>query len=150
MLVSIGTGAAPTLGPEALAPETNIATTLVRPASGRNVRGRGRPGHQLRVVGRCIYGAVLDRELGNMMPRDEQGKVLSLARDLERHFLYARYDADRTEEGLQRLGLSNIDAEVARRLDAVARVEDLLRIGHAAAMEVRLVKQFGARVTRAA
>jgi hypothetical protein len=44
---------------------------------------------------------------------------------------------------------SNIDAEVARRLDAVARVEDLLRIGHAAA-KVRLVKQFGARVTRAA
>jgi hypothetical protein len=85
------------------------------------------------VVGRCIYGAVLDRELGDMMPRDEQGKVLSLARDLERHFLYARYDADRTEVGLQRLGLSNIDAELARRLDAVARVDHLVRIGHAAA-----------------
>jgi hypothetical protein len=147
MLVSVGTGASLALGPEALAPETNIAATLA-----------GLPGALMngasvdqdvncRVIGRCMYGAPIDREVGDMIPRDEQDRPIPLARDLGRHFLYARYSADLSAAGLEALGLSGIDAEAVSKLDAVDRVDDLLRVGQAAARQVDLAGQFGALVT---
>jgi SAM-dependent methyltransferase len=46
------------------------------------------------------------------------------------------------------LGVSGIDPEAVRRLDAVGRVAGLLRIGHAAgASQVRLAEQSGSLVT---
>jgi patatin-like phospholipase len=147
MLVSIGTGAAATLGPEALAPETNIAATLAGLPGSLMYGASVDQDINCRVIGRCVYGAPIDRELGDMIPRDAQGGDIPLDEDLGRHFLYARYNADLSEEGLQQLGVAGVEAEAVRKLDAVDHVDDLFRIGQAAASEVKLVKQFGALVT---
>jgi len=148
MLVSVGTGASANLGPDALAPETNIAATLA-----------GLPGALMngasvdqdincRVIGRCVFGASIDSELGDMIPR--RGDVpIPLADDLGRHFLYARYNADLSERGLAGLGLSDIDGAAVGKLDAVEQVPELRRVGRAAAKQVQLAEQFGELVTSA-
>jgi hypothetical protein len=146
MLVSIGTGAAATAGPESETPELNIASTLVGLPGALMYGASVDQDINCRVIGRCVYGAPLDRELGDMIPRDGQGRELPLARDLGRHFLYARYNADLSESGLDQLGVSGVDGEAVRKLDAVDQVDNLFRIGQAAAKEVQLTKQFGAFV----
>jgi hypothetical protein len=147
MLVSVGTGTSATLGPDALVPETNIAATLA-----------GLPGALMngasvdqdvncRVIGRCVHGTLIDREIGDMIPRNQENERIPLTQDLGRHFLYARYSADLSPTGLEALGLSGIDAMAVQKLDAVDHADDLLRVGQAAAKQVDLVAQFGALVT---
>lgn len=147
MLVSIGTGAAATLGPEAPAPETNIASALAALPGALMYGASVDQDVNCRVIGRCVHGAPIDRELGDMVPRDAQERDIPLEHDLGRHFLYARFNADLSDDGLERLGVSDVDGEAVRKLDAVDHVDDLLRIGRAAAGQVQLLKQFGALVT---
>jgi hypothetical protein len=147
MLVSVGTGTSATLGPDALVPETNIAATLAG-VPGALMNGASVDQDvNCRVIGRCVHGAPIDREIGDMIPRDPQNQPIPLTQDLGRHFLYARYSADLSATGLEALGLSGIDAEAVRKLDAVDRIDDLLRVGRAAAGQVDLPAQFGALVT---
>ena len=69
LLVSIGTGAAESLGATAASPNKNIVSTVT-----------GLPGELMygiqvdqdincRTIGRCTYGAPLDREVLDMVPR---------------------------------------------------------------------------------
>jgi hypothetical protein len=149
MLVSVGTGGAARRGADAQQPETNVAANLA-----------GLPGALMggaavdqdvncRVIGRCVYGDVIDREIGDLIPRedptDSDSPPIPLERDLGRHFLYARYNADLSEAGLDRLGITGVDAETAQKLDAVENIRDLTRIGEAAAKGVNLA-QFGSLV----
>jgi hypothetical protein len=143
MIVSVGTGFSAELGPSALAAETNIASNLL-----------GLPGVLMngtsvdqdincRIIGRCVYGAPIDREIGDLVPR-EDGVPISLERNLRRAFLYARYNVDLSDGGLDALGLTDIDSAAVAKLDAVDKVPDLTRIGEAAAKQVKLAAQFGA------
>jgi patatin-like phospholipase len=146
MLVSVGTGSAADRGPDALQPETNVASTLV-----------GLPGALMggasvdqdincRVIGRCVYGEAIDSEVGDLIPREDptepDSQPIPLDRDLERHFLYARYNADLSEEGLKRLNITGVDAEAVQKLDAVGNIANLIKIGEAAAKHVDL-ERFG-------
>lgn len=151
MMVSVGTGAAADRGPDALAPETNIAVTLA-----------GLPGALMggasvdqdincRVVGRCVHGAPIDRELHDLIPRGSDGRSWDatvpptpLGTDLGRQFLYARYNADLSDEGLEALGVGGVESGAITKLDAVDLIDDLRRIGSAAAKrDIRLREQFG-------
>jgi hypothetical protein len=147
MLVSVGTGASAVLGPDALVPETNIAATLAGLPGALMTGASVDQDMNCRVIGRCVYGTVIDREIGDMIPRDAAGHTIPLTQDLGRHFLYARYTADLSSEGLEKLELSSIDGEAVRKLDAVDHIDDLLRVGRAAAKQVDLASQFGALVT---
>ncbi|HEY8650786.1 MAG TPA: hypothetical protein VIL70_07720, partial [Chthoniobacterales bacterium] len=62
-----------------------------------------------RTVGRCIFGPPLDREVGNLVPD------VPIEEDLGRDFLYARYDAELTREGLDDLGLARRMQKLLRR-----------------------------------
>jgi hypothetical protein len=96
-----------------------------------------------RTVGRCVVGPPLDREVGDLVPRDGQGRPIPLATDLGRSFLYARYDAALTRPGLTALGLPELDPAAVSALDSTAHMEDLVRIGEAVAEQVELA-HFGA------
>ena len=48
-----------------------------------------------RVIGRCVYGGKIDRELGDMVDPMPGGRA----------FTYARYDVDLSAEGLEKLGV---------------------------------------------
>lgn len=147
MLVSVGTGSAPLLGTTAADPESHLLAT------GKGVLGALMNGAEIeqdvncRVFGRCVYGHVIDRELGDLVPREADGTPVPLERDLGRAFLYARYQPELTAKGLAGLGLAGIDPAQVQALDAVDRIDDLRAIGRAAARRYVRMADFGALAT---
>lgn len=152
LLISVGTGAAESLGATSAAPNRNILSAVA-----------GLPGELMygiqvdqdincRTVGRCTYGARLDREILDLVPREmvvggtvEQqyaAPEIPLSTDLGRRFLFARYNADLSAQGLNALGFSQVDAASMQKMDAVENIEPLLAIGRAAGGNVQ-AKHFG-------
>jgi hypothetical protein len=94
-----------------------------------------------RTVGRCVHGAPIDLELGDLIPRRGEGddrKSVPLSEDLGRQFLYARYNAELSGEWLAAQGLGKINPADVSKLDSVEFVPDLVRVGKALAREVKL------------
>lgn len=142
LIVSVGTGAAESMGATAVAPNRNIGSALM-----------GLPGELMygilveqdvncRTVGRCTYGAHLDREILDLVPRQLDPKTAAmsledqyqaprvpLSTDLGRRFLYARYNADLSRKALDALGFSDVDADKIQKMDAVENIPTLLKIG---------------------
>lgn len=56
--------------------------------------------------------------------------------NLGRQFLYVRYDADLSADGLKDLGFPHVDAANIQELDAVGNISILTEIGQAAAQPV--------------
>jgi hypothetical protein len=88
-----------------------------------------------RMVGRCVHGPMIDSEVGSMTcPLDK-------ADWLGKSFLYARYDADISKEGLNAAGLGGIDP-ASLQMDNVASMPDLKRIGIKAADQIDMLRHF--------
>jgi uncharacterized protein len=152
LLISVGTGAA---ADPRFKNNINIAANLA------SLPGALMHGSQIdqdincRVLGRCTYGDFIDRELRDLTCRDSDGDCTieewqktehtPLTQDLGRAFLYARYNADLSREGLDALGCSHLDPEKVQKLDAVEQIENLLQIGIASAKQVAL-QHFGSFV----
>ena len=142
LVVSMGTGSSAT---------PNFKQTEIIPANLAGLPGALMHGIQVeqdiccRTVGRCTYGEPLDREIRDLTCRDVSGDCSlddwfkaehsSLNQDMGRAFLYARYNADLSAEGLGQLGLGTIDPEKVQKLDAVDQMDNLLKIGTAAAKQ---------------
>ena len=155
LLISVGTGAAP-------------GTTQ---AIGRNVVGnlQNLPSELMygiqveqdincRTFGRCVHGAEIDREIGNLVLPVEDEK--EAAKDHGRFFRYARYNVDLSQQGLQKLDeeLDKQNADVPRvgeipsaavqQMDAVDQIGNLRKIGVALAKsELNVKKHFGSFLT---
>ncbi|MGZ4898276.1 MAG: patatin-like phospholipase family protein [Candidatus Angelobacter sp.] len=131
LLISIGTGAAESLGATAARPNKNIVSTVA------GLPGALMYGIQVdqdiacRTIGRCSHGALLDRELGDMVQNQRP-----LSEDIGRKFLYARYNADLSAKGLEKLGFSNLDPESIQKMDATKNIPSLIQIGAAAGNSV--------------
>ena len=138
MIVSVGTGTTPVAGPDALDPQRSLLS-IAQAIAPELMSGMAYDQDiNCRTVGRCTFGAELDREVGTMVPS------VPLTEPLGRHFLYARYDPDITQEGLTALGLPKISSERVSQLDAVDAIDDLLQIGRVYAQSnVDLSKHFG-------
>jgi hypothetical protein len=142
LLVSVGTGAAPLLDSDLLSPSKNHLSNLVSLPGALMYGALVDQDINCRVIGRCVYGAPIDREMGDLIPRDEDQRPVPLAKDLGRAFLYTRYNADLGREGLNAMGLNDIDPEQVGQLDSVKYVDALSRVGRRLAEEVRL-EHFG-------
>jgi uncharacterized protein len=152
LLISVGTGAAESLGATAASPNKNIVSNVA------GLIGELMYGAQIdqdlncRTIGRCTYGAPLDRELLDLVPRQvTDGMTLEqqyaapeipLSMDLGRHFLYARYNADLSRQGLDHSGFTGVDPNGIQKMDAVENIETLLQIGRAAGNAV-MTAHFG-------
>ena len=137
LLMSVGTGSAPKVdaaiyssGKTALANAAQIPAALMYGAAVDQDTN-------CRTVGRCVHGAPIDRELGDLVPRDAAGEPEPLSKDLGRLFLYARYNAELSAEWLSSHGLGDVDAAQVSQLDSVEHVGDLVRVGQKLAEEVR-------------
>ena len=152
LVISVGTGAAENLGASAASPNKNILSNVA-----------GLPGDLMygiqvdqdvncRTIGRCTFGARLDREVGDLVPRqvrdgmtfeeEMNAPALPLSVNLGRRFLYARYNADLSDAGLKSLAIPNADARSIQKLDAVENIPVLIQIGRAASERVDAA-QFG-------
>jgi hypothetical protein len=138
LVVSIGTGSAPVVGSSANDPETNLLAGAVNTLSAVMNQAQVDQDVNCRTVGRCTFGPFLDREILDLVPRDEKGIGIPLEKDLGRAFLYARYDAELTFSGLKGMELNDVDPALVCKLDSVANLKDLNRIGEKVADQVDL------------
>ena len=145
LLVSVGTGAAAKVDLDVTNADRGLASNIVGIPNALMYGAMVDQDTNCRALGRCVHGAVLDREIGDMIPRDAQGRIIPLSENLQRRFLYARYNADVSRAGLDALGLQDIEPENVQQLDSVAFMEDLRRVGKKVAQQVQLA-HFGSFV----
>ena len=126
LIVSVGTGSAPSAGVY-----NNLLNTLKELPTNLMYAMQVDQDINCRTVGRCIFGAHIDRELKDMIPLDFNGQPLSMDTDANKHFLYARYNADLSIQGLKEIGLSHIDSDEVREMDSVKFIPQLREVGKA-------------------
>ncbi len=142
LVISIGTGAAPVLDEDLADPGRGLIGNVAGLPSALMYGAMVDQDILCRQVGRCVHGAELDREIGDMIPRDDSGNTISLNKDLGRRFIYARYNADLSPEGLKAMKLGKIDASKIQKLDSVKHMGDLRRVGKKVGAEIK-IKHFG-------
>ena len=140
LIVSVGTGAAESVGATASSPNKNIVSTITG-LSGALMYGiQVEQDINCRTIGRCTYGARLDREMLDLIPREVDGDMASplipLTTDLGRHFLYARYNADLSAQGLRAAGFNDVIPANIQKMDGVENMEMLHNIGRKAGIAV--------------
>jgi len=134
MLISVGTGSA-----AAVSRDLNARGQLA-PVNAAHLPGVLMGGAAIdqdincRAIGRCVFGAPVDREIGDMIPRRPdplKGDVIPLEEDRGRQFLYARYNPDVSREGLDALGLNEIDPDHVQALDQIEYIKEMQSVGRA-------------------
>jgi hypothetical protein len=138
LVVSVGTGSAPKLSSDTSG--KNAFSNLVSFPGALMYGAQIDQDINCRAVGRCVHGAPIDSELGDLIPRRGEGdarRPVPLSEDLGRAFLYARYNAELSEEWLAERGLGRVDPAKIAQLDSVEHIPDLIRVGKALAKEVK-------------
>jgi uncharacterized protein len=151
LVVSVGTGGAPVLGETAEDPGTNLLEATTNTLSSLMSQASVDQDISCRIIGRCTYGGIIDRELHDLVAVDPgiRDQPLSVPTHVNKLFLYVRYNAELTPNGLADLGLEGIDAKRMRKMDDVSNVEDLTRIGEALGRRVDLAHLGGFATARA-
>lgn len=138
LVVSVGTGENPVLGVRSDDPEANLAGAAQNTLLSLMSQAAYDQDVNCRTVGRCVVGNELDREVGNLIPVDAQGQPIPLDQDLNRGFLYARYNASLSADWLDRHGLGKISEAQVQQLDAVSAMPELAAVGQKVAGYVDL------------
>ena len=140
LIVSVGTGAAPAIGGTAEDPDTNLLEAATNTLSALMSQASVDQDISCRVVGRCTHGGILDHEIHDLVPVDPgiPSQPLSLGKDLGKAFIYARYNAELTSEGMKQLNLTGIKADKMRKMDDARNIDDLTKIGAAVGKTVDL------------
>ncbi len=138
LVVSIGTGAAPRVDADIYSSGKIAFKNLANFPAALMYGAQVDQDINCRSVGRCIHGAEIDREIGDLIPRADDGTMIPLSADLGGKFLYARYNAGLSAKWLSAHGLEGVDPATVAKLDSVANINDLVRVGEALAEEVKL------------
>jgi hypothetical protein len=140
LVISVGTGWAPVIGAPADDPDTNVLSSAINTLSALMSQASVDQDVNCRIIGRCTYGGIIDRELHDLIAVDpgSEDRRVPLDKDLGKAFTYVRYNAELTEEGLAQLGLAGIDPAQARKMDSVDHISDLETIGEKVAQLVDL------------
>ncbi|MBE7174284.1 MAG: patatin-like phospholipase family protein [Williamsia sp.] len=141
LITSVGTGAAPSTGEY-----HNLVGSLKGLPSNLMYAMQVDQDINCRTVGRCSFGAPIDKELHDMIPMDKDGHLLPFSQPTDRHFLYMRYNADLSQEGLNKLELYNISADHVSEMDSVKYIGELQEVGKAAAARQVSLDHFGSFV----
>ncbi len=125
LLVSVGTGTSPQANADLHPGEMNLIYNAGSIPSALMFAALNEQDFLCRTFGKCLVGDMLDREVGTMIGAG--GPVE------QKLFTYMRYNAELTREGLNSLGLSDIEPENVQKLDSVDNIADLQRVGRAVA-----------------
>jgi predicted acylesterase/phospholipase RssA len=136
LVISVGTGAARSPVDDVASPEANVLQNMATLPGTLMYASAVEQDINCRAIGRCVAGAAIDAELGDMIVRDKDNAPMPLTVDCGRRFLYARYNADLSGAGLMQLGLGALDPKEVQKMDAVDNIADLRRIGKAAARAI--------------
>jgi hypothetical protein len=132
LLVSVGTGTSPDANEDLDPSAMNLLYNATSIPSALMFAALNEQDLLCRVFGACRFGAELDREVGSLIdPPDEPNLGI-----VPKLFAYARYNAELTTDGLTKLGLGKIRPEHVQKLDSVDHIDDLQKVGRAAAGSV--------------
>jgi hypothetical protein len=125
LIVSVGTGTSPEANKDLRPDEMNLLYNAGSIPSALMFAALNEQDFLCRVFGKCLAGDELDREVGDMIGKKgpTQPKL----------FTYLRYNAELSRNGLDALGLTNIEPKNVQQLDSVDFVPDLQRVGRAVA-----------------
>lgn len=125
LMVSIGTGTTPNVRVALQPKDMNLLYNAECIPSALIFAALNEQDFLCRVFGHCLVGDPLDSEVGDM--KAQTGPVDS------KLFTYLRFNAELSEEGLKRLGLSGIRPENVQELDSIEHLHELEQIGQAVA-----------------
>lgn len=134
LLVSIGTGRLPVL-PSGQAGAGNIEDLLI-PFMNATVFDQDL---KCRTVGRCIHGPPIDRQIGDLIAREADGRIIAPSKDTGREFTYVRYEYELSPDGLSSLGVlapPSCDPELILDLESEHDIERLREVGRSVASTV--------------
>jgi hypothetical protein len=123
LVVSVGTGTSPAAHDRLDPDEMNLLFNASTIPSALMFAALNEQDFLCRVFGKCLAGDQLDREVGDML-----GSAGPLANGAKL-FTYVRYNAELTGAGLTSIGCGGIRAEAVQKMDSVAAVDPLRRIG---------------------
>jgi hypothetical protein len=138
LVMSVGTGAAPKVDAEVYSSGKSAFTNLANFPAALMYGAQVDQDVNCRTMGRCVHGAAIDRELGDLIARDGNGNAIPLSENQGRRFLYARYNAELSAKWLSDHGLGDVDAAKVSQLDSVEHIHDLVRVGQKLAEEVKI------------
>ncbi len=130
LLVSVGTGTGPKTDDHLRPGNMNLLFNANSVPAALMYAALNEQDLLCRVFGRCRHGAPIDLEVGDLM--HGQGLLEN------RLFSYVRYNAELSRRGLDDLGLHDVVPEEVQSLDSVQHIDDLRRVGQAAACDVAL------------
>ena len=132
LIVSIGTGTSPDANADLSPNQMNLLYNASSLPSALMFAALNEQDLLCRTFGKCLCGDELDREVGDLM--DEKG---TMKRPVTAPlFTYARYNAELSRDGLDKLGLNGIQPEDVQKLDSVAHIKELQKVGQAVARKV--------------
>jgi uncharacterized protein len=134
MLISIGTGSAARLDHDLDARGQLVPGNVARLPGVLMGGASVDQDINCRAIGRCVFGEPVDRELGDMIPREHdpfEGPPIAPDADCGRQFLYARYNPDVSRLGLNALGLARIDPDRVQALDQIDHIDEMRDVGQA-------------------
>jgi patatin-like phospholipase/acyl hydrolase len=137
LVVSIGTGTSPKVDADLSPDKMNLLYNAGSLPSALMHAALNEQDTLCRVFGKCLAGDDLDREVGNLI--GAKGPV-----GPSKLFTYMRYNAELTREGLDALGLNDIDPEDVQQLDSVGHIAELQRVGKAVAERKVKIEHFAA------
>jgi patatin-like phospholipase/acyl hydrolase len=136
LLVSIGTGTNPKADIDLQPAEMNLLYNAASLPVALIFAALNEQDFLCRVFGKCLAGDPLDLEVGDLIGK--QGPVKP------KLFTYMRYNAELTSQGLDDLGLADIQPEEVQRIDSIDYTADLQRIGQAVAQQKVKIQDFTA------
>ena len=141
LVVSLGTGSNP-MANDGLAPgDMNLIYNASTIPSALMFAALNEQDFLCRAFGNCLSGAPIDSEIGDMCSANQSACAGPVNPKL---FTYMRYNAELTNEGLQALGLGDIEPKKVQTLDAVEGIPDLQRVGRAVAERDVKLEHFAA------
>jgi patatin-like phospholipase len=144
LVMSLGTGSAPTVDADVYSGGKNAFSNLVSFPGALMYGSAVDQDINCRIIGRCIHGGEYDKELGRCDTEidREVGDLVDrsdpVPEDLGRQFTYARYNAELSRSWLDKRGLKDVDPAKVSQLDSIAAIPDLIRVGEAVAEEVKI------------
>jgi patatin-like phospholipase/acyl hydrolase len=130
LVVSIGTGTSPQANADLDPGEMNLLYNAGSIPSALMYAALNEQDMLCRIFGKCLAGDELDREVGDLIGAKGPTGPNKL-------FTYMRYNAELSPTGLKSLGLPDIKPEDVQKLDSVAHVAELQRVGQAVAKKVK-------------
>jgi patatin-like phospholipase/acyl hydrolase len=132
LLVSVGTGTAADANKNLTPEQMNIIYNASSLPSAFMFAASNEQDFLCRVFGKCLNGGQLDREVWDMKAENGEGPANP------KLFTYMRYNADLTREGLDNLGLPNIEPRSVQQMDSVEHIPQLQEVGRAVAKEINI------------